>query len=117
MTVRNFTVSTEPGVQTGLFDVFFRGRVLAVIALFVVSCASPAPPLVAPPPAPQPTPPPATPVVPAAPTRWSIANAVSPAGFTMESRAEFATRADTLARSDTALSRTTLRVIPRGAAI
>jgi hypothetical protein len=37
--------------------------------------------------------------------------------FAIDTRADFATHADTLARSDTAVSHTELRVVPRGAAI
>jgi hypothetical protein len=40
-----------------------------------------------------------------------------PATFNIESRATFSTRADTLSRADTSVSQTTLRVVPRGAAI
>jgi hypothetical protein len=42
---------------------------------------------------------------------------MEPADFLIESRAEFLARADTLVRSDTSVSRTVLRVVPRGAAI
>lgn len=115
MTVRNFIVSTEPGVQAGLSDSFSRARRALLLAVLVVSCGSPPP---APPPAPTlPTPSRPAPVVTPPPSRWPIANPVVAASFVVESRAAFNARADSLARSDTAVSQTVLRVVPRGAAI
>ncbi len=117
MTVRNFFVSTEPGVQAGLSDVLPRAWGTLVLVLLVAACSSPAPPVPAPAPLPSAAvPAPVTPT-PATPTRWRIAGATAPASFVVESRASFSTRADTLARTDTSVSRTALRVVPRGAAI
>jgi hypothetical protein len=114
MTVRNFTVSTEPGVQAGLSDFFHVQRAIVFVAL-LVSCASPPP--VPSPNAPVPAPPPPATVAAPAPTRWQIVTATSAANFLIETRATFNARADSLARSDTSVSRTVLRVVPRGAAV
>lgn len=116
MTVRNCRVSTEPGVQAGLTDFFSRAGLMWGIAALLMACSSPAP---APPPqTPTPVPaPPLPPPAPSTPSRWAIATATAPAAYAVETRATFSTRADTLARSDTSVSRTTLRVVPRGAAL
>ena len=119
MTVRNYFVSTEPGVQAGLSDVFSRVALTVLLGLWVAACTSSAPPpaLPAPQPAvPAPVPVP-VPVAPASPSRWQIAVPTAAANFLVESRASFSTHADTLARSDSSVSRTALRVVPRGAAI
>jgi hypothetical protein len=118
MTVRNFSVSTEPGVQAGLTDTRQRAHraLTLVVAILLASCSSPPPP---PPPAPIPAEPAAAvpPPPPPAPSRWEIVAPTTSVGFVIESRATFSTRADTLSRSDTSVSRTALRVTPRGAAI